>query len=75
MDKKELVDTMFYAAYHTSTAMIRTFLRETFPIVQSKHLDALYHLTRAGQDDELPGMVYGMICSAWQQLLDEQFPS
>ncbi len=75
MTKRELIDNLFYVAYHSSlnpSAAIRTFLRETFPAVESRHLDALMHFCRPGQSEELPVMIYGMICEAWRQLLNEQ---
>jgi hypothetical protein len=77
MQKRELINDLFYVAYHSSlnpSAEIRTFLRRMFPAVQSKHLDALMHFCRPGQPEELPGIVYGMICEAWRQFLNEQLP-
>jgi hypothetical protein len=76
MIPKTLLNTLFFVAYHSDepARKIRVFLRENFPTTTSRHLDALMHFCRPGQPAELPGMVYGMICEAWKQLLDEVYP-
>lgn len=78
MSKRELVNTLFYIAYHSDNMRleVRKFLFETFPLVESKHLSALYHfldVLRDSEDNNNP-MIYGMINEAWKQLLDEQMP-
>ena len=73
---RQKLQNRFQIAYHAKDAAraITEFLHSEFPNVESRHLTALYHFCRAGQPEELPGMVYGMIASAWVQFLDEKYP-
>lgn len=80
MKKRELVNVLFQNAYHSADMTIETrkFLKETFPLTESKHLDAMYHflnvLSTCESDNENP-FVLGMLYDAWNQFLNEQMPA
>jgi chemotaxis regulatin CheY-phosphate phosphatase CheZ len=83
--KSELIDILFWQNYHSQdlTVDLPKYLRETFPAVESKHLDAMHHFidvirrskSASNTDsigDNIPGMVYGFLCDAWRQFKEEQ---
>ena len=75
----------FYSAYHINPLLEQAKALQGFldglpeEMKLSRHFNYLSRemtrvqrdYTRAGSPDELPGMVYGMWCEAWRQLLEE----
>lgn len=75
MDKKTLLNELFYIAYHSGDlpANVKKFLRENFPTMQdNKHVSSMKHFCNVlALRNEPNPFILGMLCDAWRQFLTE----
>ena len=68
------LNNMFYERYHKyypeNVESLQEFIEFYTQDIDSKHVQAINHFLNVLQEKE-SGFVYGMLCNAWQKLLED----